>query len=195
MRLSTHQNGASKIFHPRGHGDNQGTRELAVNFNTKIWCISRHISTQFWKLYQNILFHRCNLERQCLMNALSQVKTDPEAFATLLMKERGYTVYAAGVAVHIVQCQPIQCTINHLKDCYHELPVICEDKAVFLKPNSRIITNVATPVDCNRFLATYFELQGIWYQLVPQVRRITRYHDSRHLSTRGIREVPRKSYV
>ena len=140
-------------------------------FNTKISYLSRH-STQFGKLYQDILFYRCNLERQSLMNALSQVKTDPKAFTILLMKNRGYTAYAAGEAVHIIQCQPVQCTINHLEDCYHELPVNCEGKAMFLKPNSRIITSVATPVDCNRFLPIYFELQGIWHQLVPQAMRV-----------------------
>ena len=133
------------------------------------------------------------------MNALPQVKTDPEAFATLQMKKRGYTVYAAGEAVHIAQCQPIQCTINHLEDCYHELPLICEDKALFLKPNSRIITNVATPVNCNRLLPTYFELQGIWQQLVPQAVRVDppqlqapqqrpvwRYEELRDIATHGI---------
>ena len=42
----------------------------------------------------------------------------------------------------------------------------------FLKPNTRLLTNVATPIDCNRFLPPYFNLEGVWHQFLPQPARV-----------------------
>ena len=53
----------------------------AAYFNTKISYLSKHVNSQFDNLYKDILFQRCNLEIQKLKNALSKLKSNPEAFA------------------------------------------------------------------------------------------------------------------
>ena len=116
------------------------------------------MTTQFDSLYRDIVFHRCNLER--LLGALGQIKSDPEGFAYQVMNDRGYTAITAGEVAHIIKCHPITCKLRHLNACYHELPVTCVGKEGFLKPSSRILVDLATPIDCNRFLPPYFDIQG-----------------------------------
>ena len=90
-----------KTEHPRmfilestGNNNFRGITTLQIHnvlstayFNTKISYLSRHVSTQFNKLY---------LARQNLLSALSQARTDREAFAMRIMKTQGYTAIAAG---------------------------------------------------------------------------------------------------
>lgn len=136
-------------------------------FNTKISYLAGHVKTQFDSLYKDILLHRCNLERQILINALSQVYTQPDLFAHTVMKEPGYTAVSAGEVAHIIKCEAIPCKLRITPHCYEELPVICEDDQVFLKPKSRIQSRVGTPRDCNGLLPTYYQLGANWHRFPP----------------------------
>ena len=129
------------------------------------------MTTQFDLLYRDILFHRCNLPRQ-LLGALGQIKSDPEGFAYQVMNERAYTAITIGEVAHIIKCQRITCKLRHLNAYYHELPVTCEGKEGFLKPSSHILVDLATPIDCNRFLPPYFDIQVDWRQFLPQPTRV-----------------------
>ena len=63
-------------------------------------------------------------------------------------------------------------TYINKNECYHELPANCEGKIGFLKPSSRILVALTTPIDCNCFQPPYFDIQGDWHQFLPKPTRV-----------------------
>lgn len=140
-------------------------------FNTKISYLSRHVKTQFNTLYKDILTHRCNLERQTMLNSIHLANTDPDEFAMIIMKARGYTAYVAGEVAHLVECKEVECKIRQDNNCFHDLPATCNNESVFLKPRTHVISTYGRRKDCSNILPAMMEINGKWCQFTPQIAR------------------------
>lgn len=85
------------------------------------------------------------------MNALVQVQTRPDLFALEIMKKEGYMSFYTGEGVYLFPCKKMTCLVQTEKLCYDEIPVVCGEEKVFLKPlvessqESELLLNVA---DC-----------------------------------------------
>lgn len=158
-------------FHPEESLETENVL-LSAYFNTKLSYFARHVRSQFETLYKDVLFHQCRLERETLKNSLLHIHHRPDLTAMLIMKRPGYIAVPAGEVAHLVPCAEVKCTVRHDVDaCTDELPVTCENKTLFMKPITRILSRTATQRDCSSMAPTTFHLQGMWMTLDPKLVR------------------------
>ena len=142
--------------------------------NAKFVHVEKHFRAQFKSLYLNILTKMCELERKEIQNSLSLTSNSPDEFAYNIMQKPGYIARLAGEAVHIVKCTPINVKVQHIKECYEELPVISGNSTWFLTPKTHILIRTGTQIECDSIIPTYYKIDNNWITLTPTPRKIER---------------------
>ena len=141
--------------------------DIFAYVNSKFVYVEKHIRAQIKLLYRDVIFQKCNLERQTIKNSLSIATQAPDEFAFDLMKGPGYMAVVAGEVVHIIKCVPVSVKMEHGKTCYAELQVTRNNKTFFLTPRTRILKSKGTEVPCNRLLPSYYYVGKQWYKILP----------------------------
>ena len=173
--------------------------DLFAYMNSKFVYVEKHVRTQIKYLYRDIVYQRCNLERQTLKNALAIATQAPDEFAFHLMKGPGYMAVVAGEVVHIVKCIPVEVTVQHGNHCFSELQVSKENTTYFLTPRTHILKRKGIQIPCNSLLPSYYYIGDIWYKILPRptesknplimkpmTRPTWKYQDPSSLATSGI---------
>ncbi|XP_070529907.1 uncharacterized protein [Cardiocondyla obscurior] len=145
--------------------------DIFTYVNSKFVYVEKHIRSQINSLYRDVLKQRCNLEQQVLKNALSIAVNSPDEFAYQIMKEPGYMAVISGEVVHIIKCTPVDVKIQHIKECYSELPVLKNNETYFLSPRTHILTKTGTQISCNRVIPPMYYLNDEWYRMIPTPER------------------------
>lgn len=78
---------------------------------------------------------------------------------------------AAGEAVHVIKCIPVDVTVRETKECYGELPISVRNLSMYLTPKSKIITKIGTQRECSNELPTIYNIEGTWIQLAPGIQQ------------------------
>lgn len=145
--------------------------DMFLYMNSKFVYIERHFKTQLEILYSNLQNQICMQNYQLLNQLLSLAYISPEEFAWSYTKSPGITAILRGEAIYLVKCIPV--TVEHYPTitCYQEIPVTYKNKTMYLKPRSRILTEIGTEIDCNPLAPTLFKFGGTWltntYPSVP----------------------------
>ena len=84
---------------------------------------------------------RCNLERKVLANTLSIASHDPAKFVFHL-KERPGFIGILGEVIHVSQFYAVVVSAREYTDCYNEFPVTYNREPKFLRPRTKILTNI-----------------------------------------------------
>jgi len=84
------------------------------------------------------------------------------------MKGPGYMAVAAGEAIHVIKCIPVNVIIRKTNECYLELPVTVRNASLFLMPKSHVITRQGNQKECSYELPTLYNIEDTWIQLTPQ---------------------------
>ncbi|XP_070518973.1 uncharacterized protein [Cardiocondyla obscurior] len=145
--------------------------DIFTYVNSKFVYVEKHIRSQMNSLYRDVLKQRCNLEQQVLKNALSIAVNSPDEFAYQIMKGPGYMAVISGEVVHIIKCTPVDVKIQHIKECYSELPVLKNNETYFLSPRTHILTRTGTQISCNRVIPPMYFLNDGWYRMIPTPER------------------------
>ena len=90
------------------NGPSVQNMDIFTYVNSKYIYVERHIRIEVNRLYRDLLYHRCTLEREVFKNALTLATQAPDEFAFNLMKGPGYMSVVAGEVVHIVKCVPVK---------------------------------------------------------------------------------------
>lgn len=141
--------------------------------NSKVVFVEKHLGNQISALYADVVEQRCMLEQQVLRNLQTLAITAPSEFAFAKMQVPGYTAFNYGEVVHILQCTPVEVSVRNSESCYHELPIIYDNKSFFMTPRNHIIQKFGTEIGCNPFLYSSFKVQNRWYK-----------------NSRGLHEIP-----
>jgi len=141
--------------------------DIFTYINSKFMYVEKHIRSQMNFLYRDILKQRCNLEQQVLKGALSLAINSPDEFAYQIMKGPGYMAVISGEVVHIIKCTLVDVKIQHVKECYLELPVQKGNETYFLSPRTHILIKTGTQISCNRITPPMFFLNDGWYRMTP----------------------------
>jgi len=145
--------------------------DIFTYVNSKFVYVEKHIRTQMNALYRDVLKQRCELEQQVLKGALSLAVNSPDEFAYQIMKGPGYMAVVSGEVVHIIKCTPVEVKVQHLEECYTELPVQKSNTTLFLSPRTHLLTKTGTQISCNRVIPTMFFLNDGWYRMLPTPER------------------------
>lgn len=156
--------------------------DMFAYINSKFVYVERHIRNQITTLYQDIILQKCELEKQVIQNMLSLATILPDEFAFRLMKMPGYMAVAAGEAIHVIKCIPIEVTARKTNTCHTELPITVRNASLYMTPKSRIITKHHTIRDCNSLLPILYNIDETWVQLNPAPVLTTPPHEIKPLT-------------
>lgn len=113
--------------------------DLFSYMNSKFVYTERHIRSQVVNLYNDIILHKCELERDVLQTQLSLAEHSPNEFAYLRMKSPGYMAQLMGESITIVKCQAVEVIVRHTSTCFNELPIIYNNRTAFMTPKNHLI--------------------------------------------------------
>jgi len=108
--------------------------DIFTYMNSKFVYVEKHVRTQISQLYRNVFQQQCNLEQRVLKNGLALATHSPDVFAYHIMQGPGYMALLAGEVIHIVKCVPVEVRLAQVQECYDQLPVIRDNKTLFLTP-------------------------------------------------------------
>lgn len=142
--------------------------DLMTYINTKIIMLEKHIGSSLESLFEELSLQRCRLERKTLNNLRSLALINPQLFAYTYMDQPGYTAIGAGEVIHIMKCVPVEVRVRRTSVCYLELPVNKTGKNMFMIPNSRLLQEYGTEVDCDLVFAPQYLLEDGWYAVADK---------------------------
>lgn len=145
----------------------KGNFDIFTYANTKFVYLERHIQTQMKEMYKEIVNDRCIKNREILFTQAAIGINHPDEFARIYMKVEGYTAIVAGEGIHIIQCQPVEVQVRNSNLCYNELPVMYQNKSMFMTPYNRILKSVGTERICTSQLPSAWNINGKYYTLSP----------------------------
>lgn len=173
--------------------------DIFAYVNSKFVYVERHIKTEIQQLYHDVMNHKCSLEREMLKNRLAIATQSPDEFAYQLMKGPGYMAVISGEVVHVVKCVPVEVRVQHLQECYTQLPVVVGNETLFLSPRTHVLMQKGMQINCNRLVPTMYMIEGEWFGLTPGPVRVVppetmkpmtkptwRYRNTQSLATSGI---------
>lgn len=141
--------------------------DLFTYVNAKFVYVERHTKEQMRTLYENLYKHRCEMERQILMNSLAIATIMPDEFAFRLMKGPGYMAITAGEVIHITKCTPVEVALEKPDKCYDHLAVKRGNDSMFLTPRTHILVKRAAEIPCSAPLAYHYHINGGWFKFNP----------------------------
>lgn len=147
----------------------KGNFDIFTYANTKFVYLERHIQTQMKEMYKEIINDRCIKNREILFTQAAIGINHPDEFARIYMKVEGYTAIVAGEGIHIIQCQPVEVQVRTTNLCYNELPVVYQNKSMFMTPYNRILKSVGTERICTTQLPSAWNINGKYYTLSPHL--------------------------
>lgn len=141
--------------------------DLMTYVNSKLIYVEKHIKRQIEKLYHDVMWHKCELERKVLANTLSIGHTRPDEFAYQLLGRPGYIGVLGGEVIYIAKCVPVTITERTTTECFNELPVTRNGKPMFLTAKSRILTDIGLKIPCDPSFPILFKIDGTWKRRGP----------------------------
>lgn len=145
-----------------------GNLDIFTYVNSKFVYVEKHMRQQLTTLYNDVIRQKCELEKEVIRNTLSFATLQPDEFAYRLMRGPGYMAVAAGEAIHIVKCIPVDALVRKTPECYQELPVTVRNASFFLTPKSRLLTKFGTVRECTYELPTLYLIEDTWVQFTPE---------------------------
>lgn len=147
-----------------------GTRELSdynpfLDTTLKFIFIERNVANRTTDLYQTFTRRYCDLNKARLRHLLSLARTNPEEFAWVYMERPGYTAVSRGEVIHPIKCVEVEVQPRHTDTCFNDLPVTYRNGSYFLKPSSRLLVTVGTPVSCSPDTPVLFLIEGAWIKI------------------------------
>lgn len=124
------------------------------------------VARQITSLYANIMYEKCKSDSKIIMNMLSIAKIDSKNFGFNYFRNPGYFGTVRSEVIYLQHCEPVNVTHRFTTECYQELPVVYNQKNVFMSPKSRLITEVGEQVPCSAILANKFKLGENWYSRI-----------------------------
>ena len=110
----------------------------------------------------------CQTEHKAIRNWQHVLSQSSNGMSLKPYFEEGYTAIRAGAGIHILQCEPVDATVDFdRKECYNELPVkLRDEQGQFLNetfwahPISKILLPTPTKVPCSKTLPQIYHLDG-----------------------------------
>lgn len=124
------------------------------------------IGTQLTKLYNIVKYQRCLSDAKIITNTLSLANLDPSSLGLAIFNAPGYFTKLSGETAYILKCQPHVVKVRNSNTCYNEIPIIHDDKELFLTPRSRLIVEIGTITDCDDFFPPLYKLNNVWYKMM-----------------------------
>lgn len=165
----------------------------------KISHLSFDIGRQISQLYSDLMYEKCLSDTKIVQNTLSLAKLDKD-FAFLYLNRPGHLATVRSQVLYLHKCAPQNVSHRETNECYQELPVLHNNRKMFMSPKSRILLESGEEILCSQVMPSKFLIDDQWFtrakgQLIPttspteiKIEQATdwNYTPMRTLTERGI---------
>ena len=141
--------------------------DLTRHMNSKLGYLLSKSTKQDNSVFLEIAKDICLLEYRQARMAIEILMAFPDAQVKLPGMPKGSIAKIMGEVIFVYQCIPVQVHATIFKKCIQEIPVLYENKTVFLRPFSRIISSEFSEVPCSNEMSPTFFLGGSWRRYSP----------------------------
>lgn len=104
----------------------------------------------------------CNNKREILQNRLVLSQIRPDQVGALVERKLGVTASIQGEVLFITKCVPVPVTYRKGAGCTQEIPVLYNNKPMFIEPITHILTNTGTSSVCSIKMSPKFKIDEKW---------------------------------
>jgi len=148
--------------------------DLLFYINTKFVYLEYTIKRTVTKLYKDHIKKQCNFERQLLLQKLTLTSYSLPEFTYTIGEGPGYIAIKNGEIIYLQKCKPVNVEVSIQTSCFNELPVLYNNRTLFMTPKSHIFQTCGTQIDCNEYLPPAFQKNGKWFSLTPKPHRVNK---------------------
>nr|DAZ90399.1 TPA_asm: putative glycoprotein [Belostoma flumineum mononega-like virus] len=141
--------------------------DLFLYSNSKFVYLERHFRGQLLSAYNNLQYKICMLRYNQLHSLISIAYIRPEEFAWSYTQTPGVTAVTKGEVLYLIKCAPVVVQFRTDSRCFQEIPVVYNNKSVYLAPRTRIIREYAEEIECNPIVPALYRWEDQWFQLQP----------------------------
>lgn len=160
-----------------GEGSNKWSKphtsknvDITNYFNSKLLYLEVSLKKNIETTYSHTVNRRCELHREILKNRLTLARNNPNEVIELI-KGPGLFARLGAEVLYVFQCQPVVVRLQKLDKCYVQLPVIFENRTMFMSPVSRILQSVGEQIECSELTPPLYKFDTQWFGLAPRVVR------------------------
>lgn len=141
--------------------------DLTMYMNSKLSYVFGHIDVVIKELYKDLTQRDCELERMTLYNKLNVARYHPHTLGNLIDNEPGYMSVVAGEVMYVTKCQMVSVQVRKVHSCFNNLPILYNNKSLFMEPFSRIIMNTSMEIPCSPVTPPMYRVEQNWYTMNP----------------------------
>lgn len=142
--------------------------DMVLYMNSKITYVTNSLSKTIKSVYLDSKRADCMLHKQILENRLSQARTQKTTHTHLITGERGYLNILSGEVFYVLKCATVEVQLRATMDCYNNIPVLHNNKAMYIEPISNTLTHIGNKIPCSILTPTMYEIQGEWFKITPR---------------------------
>ena len=142
--------------------------DLPLYMNMKIYYLAAEVKENLEELYNEIKYVSCTNKREAMLTKLRIARQNEITYSHLLTEEKGYMTVQQGNCLLSIKCEPVIVEIRETNNCYKNLPVVFNNKTMFMEPNGRTLTKTPSQIPCTRIASALFEIEdGVWISMSP----------------------------
>jgi hypothetical protein len=135
---------------------------LTTYINSKLIYVQRNIRDQVENLFNLFQNDRCLAHTKIIDTMMTLALVNPREFSYQYFNQPGHVAIARGEVLHVAKCHATEVIPKPFDgNCYNELPVLVNNKTMFLTPRTRVLTTIGTIVECSGLSPT-FKIGEAW---------------------------------
>ena len=142
--------------------------DMTLYTNSKINYITHSLSKTIKSVFLDSKTADCLLHKKILENRLAHARTQKTTHTHLITGERGYLNILSGEIFYILQCTEVEVQLRRTLDCYTNIPVFHNKRAMFVEPITNTLSHTGHQIPCSFLTPPMYSIQGEWFKITPR---------------------------
>jgi hypothetical protein len=143
--------------------------DLGPQINSQILMVQLHTS----KTMEAMAFHlettRCKIDLASKVSKITQASTTHQMVFWEKSLEGVSYILSRGEAIQLISCPVVEVQVDPQPDCYADLPVMYNNKTLFVEPLTRRLKLSSPKITCTLLTPPLWKLGSSWFSLNPSL--------------------------